>query len=97
MGEFAPTTIIIFVLLGACVAIGMAYAMARILASPSEFDSNACPASDEQKEYMREVRGKNQDVLWEDAKALRREGKLKRPLREVSIQESSGAESSVFK
>lgn len=46
---------------------------------------------------MREVRGKNQDVLWEDAKALRREGKLKRPLREVSIQESSGAESSVFK
>lgn len=75
-------------------AIGMGYAMARIWTSPQDFNANTFRAPlDEQIEYMRHVRARNQDVLWEDAKALMREGRMKRvPIREVSIQESEGTE-----
>lgn len=89
MPDFAPGIIILFVLLGACAAIGVGYAMARLYTSPEDFNANTFRAPlDEQMEYMRNVRARNQDVLWEDAKALHREGRMKRPPREVSIQES---------
>jgi len=93
MPEFNPQIIILFVLLGACVALGMGYGMSRIYMSPQDFNTNNFrPPSDEQLEYMRNVRRKHQDDIWEDT---RRGGRMNRPLKQYSIQVSEGTESSV--
>lgn len=68
----------------------MAYAVARFWTSQDfeGMDSYREP-SDPQKQYMREVRVRNQDHMWEDAAAGRPAGKTKRS--EVpTVQESLG-------
>lgn len=76
MPNFSDETIIVFVLLGACGAIAMAYAMARLYSARSfETDYNAA-ASDEQREYLREVRRRNRAGLWMDAKRGRMESRM---------------------
>lgn len=79
MSSLSHTDIIIIVIVSACAALGMAYAMARFCTS-REFDlSNEFDEpSPSQQEYMREVRQRSQDELWEYAMAGRQNERAKK-------------------
>lgn len=62
--SFSYSVIVLFVLLGACVAVAMAYAMARFCISQDTNPADAFHRPPEfQEQYMREVRARNQDSL----------------------------------
>lgn len=73
MAELSPNLVVFLVLLGACVAIGMAYGMSKFCITPDN-DAEAFDAPNEQKEYMREVRMRSQRGLRLDARAARKGG-----------------------
>ncbi len=77
MSQLPPDAIVALVILGSCFAIAMAYGMSRFVLSADEFDPAGFPEPpDSQKEYMRDVRLRNQNGLMEDAAAdKRRNGK----------------------
>lgn len=81
MAELSHNLIVFLVLLGACVAIGMAYGMSKYCIKPDD-EIEAFEAPDAQKEYMREVRMRSQRWLWLDARAARSSGRGKMGERE---------------
>ena len=79
MSSVNPAGTVALVMLGASAAISMAYAMARFCTSDNTLFSNPMPKPpDEQKVYMHDVRVRNQEMLYQDARAERSKGKAKR-------------------
>ena len=78
MSSVNPAGTVALVMLGASAAIAMAYAMARFCSSDDILFSNPMPKPpDEQKEYMHDVRVRNKEMLYVDARAGRSNGKAK--------------------
>ncbi|KAL6716705.1 hypothetical protein ACLMJK_006273 [Lecanora helva] len=69
MTYFSPDVVVLFVILGAIAAVAMAYSMARYCMPGSfELGRHFPEPPDEQKVYMRQVRVRNQEGLWADAR-----------------------------
>ena len=78
MAQFDPSVIVVFAILGACAALGIAYAFARFWTfDPAQPDYDR---SDSQRQYMQAVRARNRDALWDNAVPARRGGKAREPV-----------------
>ena len=72
MAVLAYETIVVLVILGACVAFAICYSMTRLCTSDFDTDDSSKERSDTQKKYMKEVQVRNFNALWEQAMAERR-------------------------